>query len=127
MPRAGWIYVGVNMMDNDHRRLERLAELWGMSKAAAVRRLLQEATRDFDDRGGHTCNEGQFSKWGTSNPFREPRCTVCWPTMPTRAERVEGERCVASSQVLHGYSESVIEAPWWWHVAQARENVEVDE
>ena len=119
MGRAGWIYVGVNMMDDDHRRLERLSELWGMSKAATVRRLLQEATRDFDDRGGHTCNEGQYARWTTSNPMREPRCTVCWPTMPSGSERHDGERVVAHSQVLHGF-ESVIEAPWWFHVAEAR-------
>lgn len=117
MGRAGWIYVGVNMMDDDHRRLERLSELWGLSKAATVRRLLQEATRDFDDRGGHTCPEGQFAKWGTSNPFREPRCAVCWPTMPTRSERHDGERVQAMATTIAG---GRVVSPWWFHVAEAR-------
>ncbi len=127
MPRAGWIYVGVNMMDDDHRRLEMLAELWGMSKAAAVRRLLKEATPELNPRHGHTCNEGQYAKWGTSNPMKRERCSVCWPTMPTTGEREAAEISVKLQHQLKTlHDDQVIVAPWWWHVAQAREDAEVN-
>lgn len=125
MPRAGWIYVGVNMMDEDHRRLEALAEMWGMSKAAAVRRLLKEATPGLDDRNGHTCPAEQHAKWGTSNPFRKDRCTVCWPTMPTMEERADATKIVESQQYWNRrYDGMAIVAPWWFHVAKAREEAE---
>lgn len=132
MPRAGWIYVGVNMMDDDHRRLERLAEMWGLSKAAAVRRLLKEATPEMNPRHGHTCNEGQYAKWSTSNPNMKERCTVCWPTMPTTAEREAAEEAVKAQHhwcLLDGRAFAEFGpklAPWWWHVAQAREDAEVN-
>ncbi len=128
MPRAGWIYVGVNMMDDDHRRLEALAEMWGMSKAAAVRRLLKEATPAFDDRNGHTCPEHVFAKWGTSNPMQRERCSVCWPTMPTTAERHDAEETVFKQKqfkVMSGNLELQTPiAPWWFFVAQARDEAE---
>ena len=121
MGRAGWIYVGVNMMGDDHRRLEVLAEMWGLSKAAAVRRLLKEATPALDDRNGHTCPEGQYAKWGTSNPMQRERCSVCWPTMPTMAERHDAEKSVFRQQHWNRLHDGVaIVAPWWYHVKEAR-------
>ena len=125
MPRAGWIYVGVNMMDDDHRRLEKLAELWGMSKAAAVRRLLKEATPELNPRHGHTCPEATYAKWGTSNPMARERCTICWPTPPTTAERHDGEETHAV-QARFGVPWSE-RAPWWFHVAEARKAAQEEE
>ena len=125
MGRAGWIYVGVNMMDDDHRRLEQLAELWGLSKAAAVRRLLKEATPELNPRHGHTCPEGQHARWGTSNPMNRERCSVCWPTPPTMAERHDGQKAEFSQERLGVHWTD--RAPWWFHVAEARRAAQEEE
>lgn len=110
--------VGVNMMPADHDRLVRLAELWGQSKAATIRRLIQEATVAFDDRDGHTCPEGVFAQFGTSNPeHKGGRCVVCWPEPPTRSEQEYGRReaqfQATAFRLGDHYPRSV---PWWVHV-----------
>lgn len=118
MARQAWTMVGVNMMPSDHDRLVRLADLWGLSKAAAVRRLIQEATVGFDDRQGHTCPEGVLAAHGTSNPdMKGGACAVCWPTPPTRLEREDGMRAAAHQQILGA---EVRRTPWWSHVAERR-------
>ena len=118
MARQAWTMVGVNMMPSDHDRLVRLADLWGLSKAAAVRRLIQEATVGFDDRGGHTCREGHLAAWGTSNPgLKDGRCMVCWPTPPTVLEREDGMRAAAHQRQIDPDGRMI---PWFVHVAERR-------
>jgi len=118
MARQAWTMVGVNMMPDDHDRLVRLADLWGLSKAATVRRLIQEATQGFDDRGGHTCLEGHLMAWGTSNPnLKGGRCTACWPTPPTHLEIQDGMRARWTQQQLDPEGRAI---PWFVYVAERR-------
>lgn len=117
---TAWRIITVNMNPSDDERLIRLADLWGLSKAATVRRLIAEATRGFDDddRNGHTCPPGHLDAWGISNPMMKEPCSVCWPTPPTRLEREDGMKAEAFQRSL---GPSTRRTPWWVHVARRRE------
>ncbi len=130
MVRAAWTMVGVNMMPDDHARLIRLAELWGLSKAATVRRLIQDATVGFlAEDIAHTCTEGQRTRWGYSSPdIPGGPCAACWPegTIPTRLEREDGYRTAAFQHDLarrpgaDPFPVDYVKVPWWVHVVERR-------
>lgn len=118
---TSWRIITVNMNPSDDERLIRLADLWGLSKAATVRRLIVEATRGFEEdyRNGHTCPPGVQDVHGTSNPdIKGGPCPVCWPTAPTRLEREDGMKTEAFQRSL---GPSTRRTPWWVHVARRRE------
>jgi hypothetical protein len=118
---AGWVFVGVNMRPDEAAALARLAEERGESKAATVRALLANATRHLadDGRGGHTCREDDFTRWGTSNPWLKPQdvCRVCWPTLPTVLERQDGERTAVHQMA---FTPGGMRVPAWVHVHRRR-------
>tara|TARA_Y100000004_G_C8854860_1_gene386392 strand:- start:166 stop:543 length:378 start_codon:yes stop_codon:yes gene_type:complete len=116
---TAWRIVTVNMTDQDDARLVRLADLWGLSKAAAVRRLIADATPAFlDEDVPHTCREGQRAKWGISTPnLPGGPCPACWPegSLPTRLEREDAMRAAAFQLQW-----SDDRTPWFVHVVERR-------
>jgi len=127
---TAWKIVTVNMTDQDDDRLVRLADLWGLSKAAAVRRLIADATPAFlDEDLGHTCTEGQRTRYGFSNPdLPDGPCPVCWPegTLPTRLEREDAQRAAAYQHAFarqpggKPYPDDYVKTPWWVHLVERR-------
>ena len=127
---TAWRIITVNMNPSDDERLIRLADLWGLSKAATVRRLIAEATVAFTDEDvAHTCTEGQRTRWGYSNPeLPGGPCAVCWPegTLPTRLEKEDGYRTAAFQHDLarqpgsKPFPDDYVRVPWWVHVVERR-------
>lgn len=116
-----WCIVSVNMDPADVEALDRLAALWGTSRAATVRRLIRAAApSDGGDRNGHTCPEGVLARYGTSNPMASGGpCPACWSTPPTVLERQDAERTVALQACLP-VTPGEVRVPWWVHLAERR-------
>jgi len=114
-----WKIITVNMTEQDDARLVRLADLWGLSKAATVRRLIDQATPAFlDEDLAHTCLDGQRTRWGISSPdLAGGACPACWPegSLPTRLEREDAMRAVAFQ---HRWSDD--RTPWFVHLVERR-------
>lgn len=110
MNGSDWTILTANVYPEQKARLQEYAEAHGMSRSEALRAIIDRATVHLrkDPRGGHTCPEGVFERYGTSNPELDPPCPTCWPVMPTSVEKDAAVREVEFQRRFHD-----VRVPYW--------------